>query len=99
MALIRVTSNELRNSASELRNMNSQLKTESDQFIQGANALGGTWEGETKQAFLDAAARDKQQMDAFMNLIDKYIATIEEIARKYDTAEAQNTQIATARVY
>ena len=99
MALIRVTSSELRNAEAELSSLNGRLKNEAEEFMNGANALGATWEGETKEAFMRAATSDKQQMDAFMALIDKYCAAIEEIASKYDQAEANNTATATSRTY
>ncbi len=99
MALIRVTSSELRNAEAELTALNGQLKNEAEEFINGANALGATWEGETKEAFMHAAKNDKMQMDNFMTLIDKYCKAIEEIATMYDKAEAENTATATARNY
>ena len=96
MALIRVTANELRNAGAELRSFNAQLKKE---FINDANALGATWEGDTKQAFMQATNSDKRQMDAFMALIEKYCTTIEQIAAEYDKAEANNASIANTRSY
>jgi len=99
MGLIRVTSNELRSTASQLRDLNTRLQAEAERFMEGATALGATWEGDTKQAFMNATSRDKQQMDNFVGLIERYVITIEEIARKYDAAESENTQIATSRAY
>jgi WXG100 family type VII secretion target len=99
MALIRVTSNELRSTGAELSGLNAQLKNQAEEFINGANALGATWEGETKQAFMQAANSDKEQMDQFMAMIDKYCAALDEIAAAYDQAESANTATATARKY
>lgn len=99
MALIRVSSQELRNKASELRNLEGQLKSQTTEFQSGAQALGATWEGDTKQAFLKAAESDKQQMDRFAELIEKYCVALEEDARRYDEAEAKNAQIAASRKY
>ena len=94
MSLIRVKANELRNAGAELRSFNAQLKNEAEEFINDANALGATWEGDTKQAFMQATNSDKRQMDAFMALIEKYCTTIEQIAAEYDKAEANNASIA-----
>lgn len=99
MALIRVSTQELKNKASELRNMNGQLKTQAAEFQSGAQALGGTWEGDAKQAFIKATENDKQQMDKFADLIEKFCYTLEEEARRYEDAEAKNAQIATSRKY
>lgn len=99
MGLIRVTSSELRNAEAELTALNAQLKNEAEEFINGANALGATWEGETKEAFMHAATSDKQQMDNFMDLIARYCTAIEDIAVMYDQAETENTSIASARNY
>ena len=99
MALIRVTSQELRSKASELRNLNGQLKGQTAEFQGGAHELAGTWEGEAKQAFVKATESDKQQMDRFAELVEKYCQALEEAAKRYDEAEAKNAQIASARKY
>lgn len=99
MALIRVTPQELRSKASELRGMNNQLKSQITEFQSGAQELGATWEGDSKQAFIKATENDKQQMDNFSDLIEKYCQTLEDIAKRYDEAEANNERIASSRNY
>lgn len=99
MALIRVSSQELRSKASELRNLNGQLKSQTAEFQGGAQELGATWEGDAKQAFIKATESDKQQMDRFAELIEKYCLALEEDAKRYDEAEARNAQIASSRKY
>ena len=57
------------------------------------------WEGQAKDAFHQAFLRDRQQMDAFILLIERYIQALLEIANRYEQAENRNREIAAARKY
>ena len=57
------------------------------------------WEGEANDAFHNAFTRDKVQMDNFYNAIQQYAAVLDNIAAKYEAAEATNTNTATTRTY
>ena len=99
MALIRVTASELRTKAAELRELNSQFNTQVNNLDNQEQSLMGMWEGEAKTAFDGAFKRDKTQMDNFKRLMDDYCTTLENIAIKYENAEAQNAEIAGTRSY
>lgn len=43
--------------------------------------------------------RDRQQMDAFYQLIEQYVQALLEIAARYEQAEARNRELAAARKY
>ena len=99
MGYIQVTARELRNNADGLQNLNSQFKAKATELTEKETALCGMWEGSARDAFHQAFTRDRQQMDAFHQLISQYIQALLEIAARYEQAEARNREIATARNY
>jgi WXG100 family type VII secretion target len=99
MAEIRVTSSELRTKAEELRRDNGQFKTLVGNLESSEQELASMWEGDAKEAFHNAFQNDKIQMDNFYNLIEQYCVTLENIATKYDQAEAANQATAVQRSY
>lgn len=99
MALIQVTAKELRAKAAELRGLNGQFKSQVGSLESQEQVLASMWEGDAKNAFHTAFNNDKTQMDNFHNLIEQYCVTLENIATKYEIAEAQNTETAATRTY
>lgn len=99
MGLIQVSAAELKAKAGELRNLNSQFKTQVGNLESQEQTLVGMWEGEARDAFNNAFNNDKAQMDNFYNLIEQYCVALENIAAKYDMAEAQNVSTAATRTY
>ncbi len=99
MAAFTVTSSELKAKANELRNLNAQFKTQVGNLESQEGNLVTMWEGEARNAFDTAFKNDKGQMDNFYNLIEQYCVALENIATKYDMAEAQNVATAQARTY
>ena len=99
MAAFQVTSSELKAKAGELRDLNSQFKTQVGNLETQEGSLVTMWEGEARNAFETAFKNDKSQMDNFYNLIEQYCVALENIAAKYDMAEAQNVSTAQARTY
>ena len=99
MGMIQVTASELRNRAEGLQNLNAQFKSKASDLEAKEVALCSMWEGQTKTAFHNAFARDRQQMDAFHGLLGQYVQALYEIASAYEQAEARNTEIAAARSY
>lgn len=99
MALIRVTASQLKAQAENLRTTNSNFKAQVANLENQELSLKNMWEGEANDAFHAAFCRDKIQMDNFFNAIQQYIAVLENIAAKYEQAEAQNTSTATTRNY
>lgn len=99
MALIQVTAAQLRAKASELRSANGNFKSQVGSLESQEGSLASMWEGEAKNAFHTAFMNDKAQMDKFYDLIEQYCRTLEDIAQKYEQAEAVNTQTASNRTY
>ena len=99
MGVIRVTAAELKARAEELLSLNRTLKTNIDELEACEQNLGTMWEGQAKDAFHQAFNNDKIQMTNFCTLIEKYAATLQSIAAKYERAEATNTNTASERKY
>lgn len=99
MAFFQVTSSELRNKASRLQELNSQFKAKAAELGEKETSLCSMWEGEAQNVFHQAFQRDRQQMDAFYQLIGQYVQALLEIAARYEEAEARNREIALARKY
>lgn len=99
MALIRVTPAELRQKAEMLNEMNTGVKMRIAEFDSACQALAAQWEGEARDAFVNAYTQDKQQMEYFVKVMDSYYQTLIQIADNYDNAEMRNAGIANRRTY
>lgn len=99
MAYFQVTSSELRSAAGRISDLNHQFKERAAQLGEQETALCNMWEGQAKDAFHQAFLRDRQQMDAFEQLIAGYVQALLEIAVRYEQAEERNREIAAARKY
>lgn len=99
MALIEVTSTELRNKAEQLSELNSQFENRKNELETKEAELTTMWEGEAKRLFHDAFLKDKEQMNVFIALIRQYIEALLTIAQRYEEAEAKNAELAAARSY
>jgi WXG100 family type VII secretion target len=99
MAEFRTNTAELKTKATELQTLNQRFKTMKQGLETTEAALNGMWEGEARTAFHTAFSKDMIQLNNFMTLIEKYIQSLNQIAEKYQTAEVQNTNIATTRKY
>ena len=99
MALIRVTAAQVKSTADQLRQYDSQFKSQVDNLETHELNLGSMWEGQAKDAFHNAFNNDKEYMNQFYVLIEKYCQALEQIARSYEEAEARNTDTATKRSF
>lgn len=99
MALIRVTSQKLRETAEQLRGLNQQFQTQVDTLAGQEQTLASQWEGDAKDAFHTAFNNDKTQWEAFHTLIEQYAVSLNNIAIEYDNKESMNQNIASSRTY
>ncbi len=99
MAFFQVTSSELRSKAGRLQELNGQFRAKATELEEKETSLCGMWEGTTKDTFHQAFMQDRQQMNAFEQLINQYIQALLEIAVRYEQAESRNREIAAARKY
>lgn len=94
-----VSINDLKVKVDTLRQLNAQFKSQVGELESTEANLNGMWEGEAKQAFHNAFANDKIQMDNFYNAVEVYAQRLEAIAARYAQAEATNVEIASERTY
>lgn len=99
MALIQVTSAQLRNQADTLRNLNNTLKGQVENLAGVEMDLAGMWTGDAKDAFHTVFNSDKEQFGNFSALVEQYIVTLENAATEYDNKESMNVEIASKRTY
>ncbi len=99
MAYIEVTSQELRRKAEMLSELNHRLRERENDLEVKENALCMMWEGDAKNLFHRAFQADMTQMNAFYELIIRYVEALMEIAARYEEAEARNAELASARAY
>ena len=99
MAFFQVTSSVLRQKAGNLKQLNAQFKAKAAALSEKEASLCGMWEGTARDTFHQAFLRDRQQMDAFYQLIEQYVQALLEIAARYEQAEARNRELAAARKY
>lgn len=99
MAFFEVTSRELRNKAENLRGLNGQFRAKCNELDSQEQELCSMWDGQAKETFHYAFARDKEQMLLFEKLIERYVEVMLEIAARYEEAEARNAEIAASRSY
>lgn len=97
MSKFTVNSAQLRQKANALNELNQQFRTAVNELTNSEQSLASMWEGDAQKAFHKAFSDDVQQFTNFYNGIAKYIQALQEAADKYDKAEAQNVNLATAR--
>ena len=96
---MRVTVNQLITKSNELKELNARFRAEITELENEEQSLKGMWEGEANEAFHTAFNNDKVQMTNFYNAIELYVIRLNEIAAKYQQAEAQNQEVAQTRTY
>lgn len=99
MALIRVTAAQVKSTADQLRQYDSQFKSQTDNLETHELQLSSMWEGQAKDAFHSAFNSDKEYMNQFYVLIEKYCQALEQIAQSYEQAEMRNTDTASKRSF
>ncbi len=99
MAQIKVSANELKARAEQLNEMNNTLKAKVDDFRTSADALAAQWEGEARDAFVNACNQDQEQMNTFIQVIQEFYQRLLFMAQNYEATERKNVEIATTRTY
>lgn len=98
MESIRVTSSQIRKTKETLQSYNQNFQSQVTRLNESEQKLNGMWEGQAKEQFHSAFSSDKQYMDGFYKLINKFCEALEEIANEYDKAENLNIETAKKRL-
>ena len=92
-----VTASNLSSGAATLAELNADFRSRVETLTASEESLNSMWEGEAREAFRRVFMEDKEQLDRFAQLIDRYVAVLEKIAENYKRAEETNTSIAATR--
>lgn len=96
---IQVSTSTLTNKASQLKSLNSKLKTQIESLKTAEASLNQMWDGEANDAFHKVFNDDVNQMNNFYKEMEKYVQSLEQIAKEYEKAEKANMSKATTRKY
>lgn len=99
MSKYSLTAQELQSAIGELSASNAQFKARVADLASKQGSLASMWQGDANTAFNVAFNSDKGQWDAFAQLMDRYIETLQSIKATYEAAEATNVQTAATRSY
>lgn len=94
-----VTASNLTTGASNLMELNANFKAQVENLVATEASLNSMWEGEARDAFRRVFEEDKEQLNRFALLVDRYIETLNQIADNYRKAEETNTSIAATRTH
>ena len=90
MSFYQVDSNQLRGKKDELSSLIQRFRQEKEALCAKELALRSMWEGAANDSFHAEFVRNAGQMDAFAEVISRYLGVIGYIADRYDMAEQRN---------
>lgn len=87
MAIIQVTISELRGAANKIAKANEGFREAVAAVKAASEALGDTWEGPTRDAFI----AEQEQIDKWYNMmsecVDQYVASMNTAATEYENTD------------
>ena len=90
MSFYQVDSRQLRSKKEELANLCQRFLKEKENLCAVELTLRSMWEGAANERFHTGFMKNAGQMDAFYELVTRYVSAIERIAERYDRAEEKN---------
>ena len=94
-----INSSTIKAQAENLSNLNVQFQSQVNELKNIESTLNSSWDGEARVTFHNAFQSDVDQMDNFFKVISQYVATLMNIAARYEQAENKNIDIASTRTY
>ncbi|MCR5590310.1 MAG: WXG100 family type VII secretion target [Lachnospiraceae bacterium] len=90
MSFYQVDSSQLRGKKDELAALIHRFRQEKESLCAKELSLRSMWEGAANDSFHAEFMRNAGQMDAFAEVMTRYISVIGYIADRYDMAEQRN---------
>lgn len=90
---IKVTPEELINTAEEFNSANNQIRNLTQQMVQTVDSLKSVWEGEAATAFSTKFHQLDDDMDRMSRMINEHVTDLKEMARVFQEAEKANAEI------
>ena len=87
MPRIEVTISDMRNTASKVSQAADNFRNTAQQVFSAAQALSGTWEGDSQVAFLAEQEKANQWYNKMMEIVNTYVDRLNNAARIYQEAD------------
>lgn len=92
-SIIEVNTGTLRNDVSEIQGELQSLRRQVTALRNAASALGSTWEGNAKTAFMEALTDDINRLETLISAIEKFTNKTSDARTEYDRCENSVSQI------
>jgi len=86
---IKITTQELKNTASEVRSINTDLQTQLEDINQKMNNLESTWESDGARDIRAAMNALNPRFEQYWSVVNSYATFLDNTATQYETAEQQ----------
>ena len=90
MSFYQVDSRQLRAKKDELMTLAQRFRQAKETLCADEITLRSMWEGAANESFHTRFIKSAGQMDAFYDVVERYINVIEYVANRYDMAEQKN---------
>lgn len=90
---IKVTPENLINTAEEFNTANNQVRNLTQQMIQTVDSLKSAWEGDAAAAYNTKFHQLDDDMDRMSRMINEHVTDLKEMARQYQEAEKANIEV------
>ena len=90
MSFYQVDSRQLRAKKDELMTLAQRFRQAKETLCADEITLRSMWEGAANENFHTRFIKSAGQMDAFYDVVERYINVIEYVANRYDMAEQKN---------
>ena len=97
MPAIRVTPEQMRNSARTVQTQASDWRVAVDRITLLVREMSSMWDGQANDAFTTAFEQDSPNFTKLSTMMNDYYTAIEAAAGKYDTGEQEVSNIVTRR--
>ncbi len=90
MSFYQIDSKSLRAKREELIGLVARFRSEKETLMSKESALLSMWEGDAQTTFHSGFVKNSGMLDAFAEVVDRYIGVMEAVADRYDAAEQKN---------
>ncbi len=90
MARFEVTVSEMQNAANKIQQAAENFREAAAQVLASAQALSESWEGDSQVAFADEQQKANQWYNRMMEIVDTYVASLQNAAKTYQEADDES---------
>lgn len=89
MAIIEVTVSDLQNASSKISQANETFREAAAALKAAADQLAGTWEGTSRDTFVQEQQEIDNWYKAMSEVVDQYVASMKNAAEQYESTDAE----------